>query len=569
MSQTSTRKISRVQQAHDEVGVTKIRPSAAAVFVALFLLMLFGVFIVDHLVEWNRLGKGASLSSLRALEGVSDLPEIVGKLRQQEFKPSAWVTANRKLLARIQQTEEDIEEQGAVASWLRPWSQSWLLLSGVGNEKVYPGKKSWLFYRPDVDSVSGPGFLNPLQLQKRTDQTAEWKKQPQPDPLSALIDFHQQLAARGIRLLAVPVPVKPEIVPEKFTSRLTGTQMVHNYSYQLFVDKLTEAGVWVADVAAWMGEYKQRNKKTPFLRTDTHWTPSAMQWIASRLADELNQQLSWNGIDFLPQKTETNSVTNQGDIAAMLDLQPMWNPYPSETVTTLRVTYADGSRWKASAAAELLVLGDSFSNIFSLDAMGWGESGGFVEHLSHALHQPIDRIVRNDQGAFATRQLLARELARGRDRLAGKKVVVYQFASRELALGDWQILPLELQQPAPSTFLSLAAGERLQVRGVVQEISTVPRPSSVPYRDHVVSIHLVDITSVDNPESFAQAVVFMQSMTNNIWTRAARLRPGDEIDLTVSSWSGVAQVKEGLNRSELESLDLQLQDPIWGELLEE
>ncbi len=567
MAKASIKKISRVQQAHDEVGITKIRPAAAAVFVAFFLIMLFGVFIVDHFMEWSSPRNDTSVSSLRSLEGVSELPEIAEELHQQRFKPSAWVTANRKLLARIQQTEDDIEEQGAVASWLRPWAQSGLLFAGVGNEQVYPGKESWLFYRPDVDSVSGPGFLQPLQLQKRTSSIAEWEKSPQPDPVSALIDFHQQLAARGIRLLVVLIPVKPEIVPEHFTSRLSGTQMVHNSSYKFFVDQLTEAGVWIADVATWMGEYKQQNKKDPFLRTDTHWTPSAMQWVASRLADELNQQLSWSGSGLASQKTETISVTNQGDIAAMLDLQPMLSPYPSETVTTLRVTNADGSRWRASAAAELLVLGDSFSNMYSLEAMGWGESGGFVEHLSHALQQPIDRIVRNDQGAFATRQLLARELARGRDRLAGKKVVVYQFAGRELAFGDWQRVALELKQPAASTFLSLAAGEQKLVHGVVQAISTVPRPGSVPYRDHVVSIHLVDITSVDNPKSFTQAVVFLQSMKKNVWTRAARLRPGDEIELMLNSWSDVVQVKDGLNRSELDSLDLQLQEPVWGELL--
>jgi alginate O-acetyltransferase complex protein AlgJ len=569
MSKKPTKKLSRVQQAHDEVGVTKIRPAAAAVFVAFFLLMLFGVFIVDHLVEWNVSDKDASLSSLRSFEGVGELSEIVGELRQQEFKPSAWVTANRRVLATIQQTEDDIEEHAPVASWLRPWSQRWLLLSGVGNEKVYPGKESWLFYRSDVDSVSGPGFLNPLQFQEKIDLTAEWEKPPHPDPLPALIDFHQQLAARGILLYVVPIPVKPEIVPEKFTSRMGTPQMIHNSSYQLFVDQLTESGVWVADVAAWMGEYKQRTQKASFLRTDTHWTPSAMQWVASRLSGELIQQFSWEANGLLPQKTEPQSITNRGDISAMLDLPPMWNPYPSETVIIQRVTSADGSAWKASAAAELLVLGDSFSNIYSLDAMGWGESGGFVEHLGYALQQPVDRIVRNDQGALATRQLLARELARGRDRLAGKKVVLYQFASRELSFGDWQIVPLELKKPAPSSFLSLAAGEQKQVHGVIREISTAPRPGSVPYRDHVISIHLVDVVTVDNQGSFSQVVVFMQSMENNVWTRAARLRAGDEINLIVSSWSDVMQVKDGLNRSELDSLDLQLEEPVWGELVEE
>ena len=50
----------------------------------------------------------------------------------------------------------------------------------------------------------------------------------------------------------------------------------------------------------------------------------------------------------------------------------------------------------------------------------------------------VDVIAQNDSGAFATRQALARELAGGEDRLAGKRVVVWEFASRELAVGDWK-----------------------------------------------------------------------------------------------------------------------------------
>ena len=45
--------------------------------------------------------------------------------------------------------------------------------------------------------------------------------------------------------------------------------------------------------------------------------------------------------------------------------------------------------------------------------MGWGESAGFVEHLSRALgERPIDCIVRNSDGAFATREILSHELLR-------------------------------------------------------------------------------------------------------------------------------------------------------------
>jgi alginate O-acetyltransferase complex protein AlgJ len=70
--------------------------------------------------------------------------------------------------------------------------------------------------------------------------------------------------------------------------------------------------------------------------------------------------------------------------------------------------------------------------------LGWGTSAGFAEQLSYALRRPVDRLVQNDQGAFATREMLRREP----DRLDGKRVVVYQFAVRELAFGDWKVIPL-------------------------------------------------------------------------------------------------------------------------------
>jgi len=38
--------------------------------------------------------------------------------------------------------------------------------------------------------------------------------------------------------------------------------------------------------------------------------------------------------------------------------------------------------------------------------------------VSVALRRPVDRIVQNDEGAFATRARLARDLAGGTDRLA-------------------------------------------------------------------------------------------------------------------------------------------------------
>ncbi len=129
----------------------------------------------------------------------------------------------------------------------------------------------------------------------------------------------------------------------------------------------------------------------------------------------------------------------------MLKLPATQKVYPPEKVTIHQVIMGN-ALWRPSTNAEVLLLGDSFSNVFSVEAMGWGESAGFAEHLSLALHRPIDCILRNSDAAFATREILSTELARGHDRLAGKKLVIWEFAARELSFGNWKSLDLKLGQ---------------------------------------------------------------------------------------------------------------------------
>ena len=62
--------------------------------------------------------------------------------------------------------------------------------------------------------------------------------------------------------------------------------------------------------------------------------------------------------------------------------------------------------------------------------------------LAASLGRPVDKLAVNAGGAYGARERLVDEMAEGRDRLAGKKIVIWQFAQRELAVGDWKPLPL-------------------------------------------------------------------------------------------------------------------------------
>ena len=103
---------------------------------------------------------------------------------------------------------------------------------------------------------------------------------------------------------------------------------------------------------------------------------------------------------------------------------------------------AAGRLWRRDPAAEVLLLGDSFTNVYSDPALGWGRGAGLAEQLAYELARPVDKLALNAGGAHATREALARALASGRTSLAGKRVVIYQFAARELSTGDWRAVDL-------------------------------------------------------------------------------------------------------------------------------
>ena len=110
-------------------------------------------------------------------------------------------------------------------------------------------------------------------------------------------------------------------------------------------------------------------------------------------------------------------------------------------MTARMVLDAAGRPWRRDPAAEVLLLGDSFTNVYSDPALGWGRGAGLAEQLACELGRPVDKLALN-AGAWATRQALARAVAGCRARLAGKRVVVYQFAGRELSSGDWRLVDL-------------------------------------------------------------------------------------------------------------------------------
>ena len=246
------------------------------------------------------------------------------------------------------------------------------------------------------------------------------------------------LEARGITLVVMPTPLKPGVHPEMLARRYAdATGVLQNPSYRAFVDDLRRDGVLVFDPSEALAAARRSGPQ--YLATDTHWRPESMEMVAELLGGFIAAA----GLPGLPAgadpgyRIERLEVQQHGrhraDAGSAARPVRCFRRSRSGFGASCSRTDRRGDR---RATQMCLLLGDSFSNIYSLESMGWGTSAGFAEQLSYALRRPIDRLVQNDEGAFATREMLQRDPGR----LDGKRVVVYQFAARELAFGDWKLI---------------------------------------------------------------------------------------------------------------------------------
>ena len=549
--------LTRHEDARREIEHTDVSPGVAWSIVAVFVVLL----VVPALIQMI---DGAEL--------VAPVNRPAGARRSPGGLAQQILAVNRRWLAGAQDIEDAIGERSLAVNVLRPVTQ-WVLsgVLGAGTELVYPGTAPWLFYGPDLRYATGRGFLTPFELRRRSESADTVSGPPEPDPRSAILDLHQVLRSRDIQLIVMPTPVKPSVEFEQLGgSRIAPTAVVENPSYHTLVAELREHGVLVFDVGDVIRTAREASDGPFYLATDTHWRPETVELIARHLALFVTDAVQLPASMSAPLESSRVEVTNHGDTAQLLGLSPDRPLFPPETVQIRRVTPVARTRWLPDPNAAILLLGDSFTNVYSLETMGWGESAGLAEQLSFEMGRPIDRLSQNDAGARASRELLAAELRRGRDRLDGKRVVILQFANRELAFGDWSAIDLT---PSPrldlSTFaVPLQGAQPIEVSGMVRAIGPIPRPGSVPYRDQIVAVHVVDLTVETGADVLTgtEALVYVWGMQENELAPIDGYRIGDPIALSLDAWSNVSRDLDGINRGEIDEPRVQLAEPWWGQL---
>ena len=177
----------------------------------------------------------------------------------------------------------------------------------------------------------------------------------------------------------------------------------------------------------------------------------------------------------------------------------------------------------------------------------------------------------NDAGAFEARQMLASAWAKEGARFEPKKVIVWQLAMRELLAGDWSHVPLPAG-PTPAAeasetdFFVAPAGQPVEVIGTIRALGSMPRPGETPYADFLTAVHLGDLRDAASGNKLdAEALAYVFTMRDRSLLPAANLVAGQEVRARLLNYGENAGRLEQLNRSELDDVELMLQEPNFAE----
>jgi len=456
MSQTK-QTLGREEEAEEMLQHTSITPRLAWCSIVLFVLTLLSV---------------PALQYLRGGRGTKAEPAVPASAT----KPAQWWSALDALAFApdIKKFEENLESSSVFFSQVRPHVQEFLTGKlRAGNAQVYPGNDGWLFYRQEIDYVTGPGFLDPAYLRRRS------KFGTRPDPLPALVDFRNQLAKRGIKLMLMPAPAKVTLYPEKLVENYTG-RPPQNPSFDKFCQLAEAEGIPVFDPTEVLLKAKRETGEDQFVPIDTHWSPVAVEHAARALARYIEK------MDVLPSRppVDYEYVAGQsrlpGDLLRLMGLPTDQKLYPGQELPYRAVRRKYGKVATADQEPDVLVLGDSFGGIYDQG------KAGLANQLSYFMKRPVVDLTVPNGGSFAAREKLIREIKKGNDRLRGMKLVIYEFTVRDLGYGHWKMLdlppaPIVVATPTPSVTPSTTPSPtRMLTPTSAQTATPAPTPTRIP-----------------------------------------------------------------------------------------
>ena len=309
-------------------------------------------------------------------------------------------------------------------------------------DSVIMGKNGWMFFAPEVRSVSVGKFWG--EDAAKVGQAVDPKFA---DPLPAILDFQAQLDKVGIKLLLVPVPPKSLIYADKISGKIAspaegGVLPRVDSAHQEFYKLLRDNGVNVLDLT---DDFLKDRYSTMYCMQDTHWSGRGCTLAAQRIARSMYPRTPTRIAK--KYRKQEKVVTIKGDLWDSLPtevkrpkqesllLRFIGTPNPNKGSTLIPVP--------TSQSSPVLLLGDSHTLVFHEGGDMHTKGAGLVDQLAYEFGFPIDLIGVRGSGATPARTSLLRRARANPNYLKGKKWVVWCFSAREWTeSAGWQKVPV-------------------------------------------------------------------------------------------------------------------------------
>jgi hypothetical protein len=288
------------------------------------------------------------------------------------------------------------------------------------------GVENWLFLTSELR------FL--VQGQFWGEAAAKVSRSHKPetaDPVPAIVDFRDQLRARGIELLLMPVPPKASIYPDKIAPAINLPPAETAPYLRTFLEELKERGVSVIDLTEPFLQNRDSDHGPVFCKTDSHWSGFGCMLAAQAIAAGMPQ-------DVRPDSARREFDAAWKEIAITGDLNALLGSGGQKTgpenVAVRAVSEkGNGAAVRPDPNSPVLVMGDSHTLVFH-DFLA--ERAGLIDQLAAELGYAPDLIGTRGSGATAVRISLYRRSHSDPAYLAKKKVIVWCFAAREFTESD-------------------------------------------------------------------------------------------------------------------------------------
>jgi hypothetical protein len=319
----------------------------------------------------------------------------------------------------------------------------------AGTREDVLGKEGWVLLTSELRFASIGRFFGPDALKAMPRVRAE-----NADPIPAIVDFERQLAARGIALIFMPVPVRPLIYPESVLGReRLGDAAAVPYlaSDQIaFLEALRERGVRVIDLAPVFLAHRSDPRGPIFVPSESHWTGLGVVLAAREVAAAVRGEPWLAAAGKAELTTEWQTLEHTGHIYRDLHAKGGLPERPPDRLQyrAVRVATPAGTHpvELSNPDGPVVVMGDS-------NTIWWKDRDASLGHqLAYELGVSVDVQATSGGGATHARLNLIRTAQATPGYLASKKLVVWCFSSRAIIEGSegWPRTPVDPPPPAPA-----------------------------------------------------------------------------------------------------------------------